>query len=296
MIEALCTFWLSRCQEEGLFLRTAGSCLRIEQFHEFYSGVHMFEIDYPLSLILLMFFVGLLAGWVDTLAGGGGLLTLPALLLAGVPPLSALATNKAQGFVGTMTATVMLALKGHLKIMQLLPLILTAAIGSMLGTWLIQRVDTSWLHWGIPFLLIAVAGYFLASPQVGKNERAARLSEKAYGLTAVPLIGFYDGAIGPGAGSFFAVSGVLLRGQTLLQATIRAKLFNFTTNICSMALFAAAGKIVWLLAVAMMAGQLCGAVLASHTMLSGGEKLIRPLVITMCVLMSCSQVYKLLSH
>lgn len=256
----------------------------------------MIEFDWPVAIILSMFLVGLLAGWVDTLAGGGGLITLPALLLAGVPPLAALATNKAQGFVGTMTATLMLALKGHLRIVRLLPLVCAAAIGSMLGTWLIQRVDTSWLHWGIPFLLIAVAGYFLASPQVGKQETTARQSERTYGLTAVPLIGFYDGAIGPGAGSFFAASGVLLRGQTLLQATIRAKLFNFTTNICSMALFAAAGQIVWIVAMAMMAGQLCGAMLASRTMLNGGERLIRPLVIVMCVLMSCSQVYKLLSQ
>ncbi len=254
----------------------------------------MLAIDWPLWLVLMMFLVALLAGWVDTLAGGGGLLTLPALMLAGLPPVSALATNKAQGFVGTLTATTVLVLKGQLKIISLLPLVVAAALGSMLGTLLIQRVDTGWLHWGIPFLLIGVAGYFLASPQVGKHERFARQSEKAYGLTAVPLIGFYDGAIGPGAGSFFAVSGVMLRGQTLLQATIRAKLFNFTTNVTSMALFAAAGQVAWTIALAMMLGQFCGATLASHTMLHGGEKLIRPLVITMCVLMSCSQVYKLL--
>jgi hypothetical protein len=108
------------------------------------------------------------------------------------------------------------------------------------------------------------------------------------------MIAFYDGAIGPGAGSFFAVSGVLLRGQTLLAATIRAKLFNFVSNVSSMALFAAAGQVVWVLALAMMAGQLSGAALASRTMLRGGERLIRPLVILMCVLMSCSQMYKLL--
>jgi uncharacterized membrane protein YfcA len=255
----------------------------------------MLVIDWPLWLIFIMFLVALLSGWVDTLAGGGGLLTLPALLLAGLPPVSALATNKAQGFVGALTATVVLFLKGHLNIVSLLPLVFSAAIGAMLGTLLIQRVDTGWLHWGIPVLLLGVAGYFFASPQIGKLETTARQSEAAFGLTAVPLIAFYDGAVGPGTGSFFAASGVLLRGQTLLQATIRAKLFNFTSNIVSMALFAAAGQVAWAIAVAMMLGQFCGATLASHTMLNGGEKLIRPLVITMCVLMSCSQVYKLLA-
>ncbi len=253
-------------------------------------------IDWPLSLLLLMFFVALLAGWVDTLAGGGGLLTLPALMLAGLPPVAALATNKAQGFVGALTATLVLIFKGQLQIRRLWPLMLSAAFGSILGTLLIQRVDTSWLHWGIPFLLLAVAEYFIASPQVGKHQTQARQSETAYGLTALPLIGFYDGAIGPGAGSFLAVSGVILRGQTLLQATIRAKLFNFTTNVFSMAVFAASGQVAWTIALAMMLGQFCGATLAGHTMLNGGEKLIRPLVITMCVLMSCSQMYKLLTQ
>jgi hypothetical protein len=254
----------------------------------------MFDMDLSTAIIPILFLVGLTAGWVDTLAGGGGLLTLPALMLAGVPPLAALATNKAQGFIGTMTATVMLAWKGHLNIIRLLPLVLTAAIGSMFGTYLIQRVDTGWLRWGIPFLLLGVAGYFFVNPGAGRNETRARQSEISFSLTTVPLISFYDGAIGPGAGSFFAVSGVLLRGQTLLQATIRAKLFNFISNISSMFLFAAAGQIVWTYALAMMLGQLCGAALAGHTMLHGGEKLIRPLVIAMCVLMSCAQMYRLL--
>ncbi len=249
--------------------------------------------DISVTIIALLFCVGMTAGWVDTLAGGGGLLTLPALMLVGVPPLSALATNKAQGLVGTLTATVMLAWKGRLNIIRLLPLVTTAAIGALLGTWLIQRVDTAWLHWGIPVLLLGVAGYFFLNPGAGKKESKARQSETAFAVTTVPLIGFYDGAIGPGTGSFYAAGGVLLRGQTLLQSTIRAKLFNFTTNVSSMALFAAAGHIVWSLALAMMAGQFCGAALAGHTMLHGGEKLIRPLVIIMCIVMSCAQIYRL---
>ncbi len=249
--------------------------------------------DVSVAIIALLFCVGLTAGWVDTLAGGGGLLTLPALMLAGIPPLAALATNKAQGLVGTLTASVMLTWKGRRNVIQLLPLVLSAAMGAMLGTWLIQRVDTAWLHWGIPVLLLGVAGYFLLTPGAGSKESKARQSETAFGLTTVPLIGFYDGAIGPGTGSFYAAGGVLLRGQTLLQSTIRAKLFNFTTNVSSMALFAAAGHIVWPLALAMMAGQFCGAALAGHTMLHGGEKLIWPLVIAMCVIMSCAQIFRL---
>ncbi len=252
------------------------------------------EFEITMTIVGFMFLAALLAGWVDTLAGGGGLITIPAMLLAGVPPIAALATNKAQGFVGTLTATIVMVLKGRLRLGDVWGLIIAAAIGSLAGCWLIQRVDTDWLRWLIPLLLLVVAVYFLLTPKLGKNETKARLSELGYGVTAVPMIGFYDGALGPGTGSFFAVSGILLRGQTLLQATIRAKLFNFVTNISAMMLFAAGGRIVWMIAGAMMLGQLCGALIASHTMLNGGERLIRPLVILMCFLMSAVQFYKLL--
>ena len=252
------------------------------------------EFDVSLMMIVVMFLAALLAGWVDTLAGGGGLITIPAMLLMGMSPVAALATNKAQGFVGTLTATVVMVLKGRLKLQELWGLIITAAIGSMFGSWVIQQVQTTWLGWLIPILLLLVAVYFLLTPKLGKSETSAKMSEITYGITAVPAIGFYDGALGPGTGSFFAASGIILRGQTLLQATIRAKLFNFVTNISAMLLFAVGGKVVWIVAGVMMLGQLCGALIASHTMLNGGEKLIRPLVITMCCLMSASQLYKLL--
>jgi len=252
--------------------------------------------EWPITLLLIMFSVALLAGWVDTLAGGGGLLTVPALLLAGLPPVAALATNKAQGFIGPLTATLMLTIKGRLPLSRLLPTIATTAIGAMLGVLLIQRIDASWLHWGIPVLLLAVAGYFLANPRLGEIRGQPRQSARTYNLGTVPLIAFYDGAIGPGAGSFYAAAGVFLRGQTLLEATIHAKLFNLTSNLAAMALFAAAGQVAWTIGASMMFGQFCGATLASRTMLHGGERLIRPLVIVMCLLLSIAQVYRLLDR
>lgn len=247
-------------------------------------------MELTITLLLIFFAVAVLAGWVDTLAGGGGLITLPALLLAGVPPISALATNKSQGVIGTMTATITLFSKGHLRGRGLIPLIVTAGLGAALGTWLIQRIDTGWLNWVIPLLLMVVALYFWLTPNLGEAEAQARQSEKQWALTWVPGVGFYDGAFGPGTGSFFAASGVAFRGQTLLAATIRAKLLNFTTNVVSVALFAVGGKVVWAIGGAMMLGQALGAFIGSHTMLNGGARLIRPLVIAMCVLMSLSQM------
>ncbi|HEY8570024.1 TSUP family transporter [Microbulbifer sp.] len=247
-------------------------------------------MELTLTLLLVLFAVAMLAGWVDTLAGGGGLLTLPALLLTGVPPVTALATNKSQAVIGTLTATATLFAKGHLRERSLILPVATAALGAALGTWLIQRVDTSWLSWAIPVLLLAVAVYVWLTPHMGKSDSHPRLSEKQWACTCAPAVGFYDGAFGPGTGTFFAAAGVAFRGQTLLTATIRAKLFNLTTNVVSVALFAAAGKVVWTIAATMMAGQVIGAFIGSHTMLAGGTRLIRPLVITMCVLMSLSQI------
>ncbi|WP_323844875.1 TSUP family transporter [Microbulbifer magnicolonia] len=247
-------------------------------------------MELTLTLLLLFFAVALLAGWVDTLAGGGGLITLPALLLAGVPPVNALATNKSQSVMGTLTSTVTLFLKGHLRGRELLPLMATAAAGAAIGTWLVQRIDTGWLNWVIPLLLLCVALYFWLTPKLGETEARPRQTEKQWALTWVPTLGFYDGVFGPGTGSFFAASGVAFRGQTLLTATIRAKLLNMTTNLASVALFAAGGKVIWAIGGAMMLGQMAGAYLGSHTMLNGGARLIRPLVITMCVLMSISQI------
>lgn len=247
-------------------------------------------MELTITLLLAFLAVAILAGWIDTLAGGGGLITLPALLLAGMPPVSALATNKSQGVIGTMTASATLFAKGHLRGRALILPVVTAAVGAALGTWLIQRIDTDWLNWVIPILLLCVALYVWLTPNMGAAESRPRLSEGQWALTSVPAVGFYDGAFGPGTGTFFAASGVAFRGQTLLAATIRAKLLNFTANVVSLALFAAGGKVVWAVGAIMMLGQVIGAYIGSHTMLNGGARLIRPLVIAMCMLMSLSQI------
>ncbi|WP_250461915.1 TSUP family transporter [Microbulbifer litoralis] len=247
-------------------------------------------MDLTITLLLIFFAVAMLAGWIDTLAGGGGLITLPALLLAGMPPVSALATNKSQAVIGTMTASATLFARGHLRGRALILPVVAAAVGAAAGTWLVQRIDTGWLNWVIPLLLLCVALYVWLTPNMGSAERPAKQTEKQWALTSVPAVGFYDGVFGPGTGTFFAASGVAFRGQTLLAATIRAKLLNFTTNVVSLALFAAGGKVVWAVGATMMLGQVLGATIGSHTMLAGGTRLIRPLVITMCILMSLGQL------
>ena len=251
-------------------------------------------MEFSLELLFLLFGVAVTAGWVDTLAGGGGLIVLPVLLMTGMSPVQALATNKCQGFVGTFTATVTLYVKRRLPMTGLLYLMLLTAVGALLGTWLIQRVDTTWLNWAVPLILIAVALYFLLVPNLGAQATKAKISHSTWAHTWVPAIGFYDGFFGPGTGSFFAASGVVLRGRALIEATVLAKPLNFTSNLVSLILFAAGGQVVWLVGLVMMVGQMLGAVLGAQSIFWGGAKLIRPLVIIMCLAMSLKQIVSLI--
>jgi len=251
-------------------------------------------MEFSLELLSILFFVAVAAGWVDTLAGGGGLIVLPVLLMTGMSPVQALATNKCQGVVGTFTATSTLFVKKKLPTQGLPQLMLMTAIGAGIGAWLIQHVDTSWLDWAVPVLLISVALYFLFMPNLGAKESEPRISHKTWSYSWVPGIGFYDGFFGPGTGSFFSASAVMFRGKQLIDATVLAKPLNFTSNIVALILFAASGKVVWMVGGVMMLGQMLGAVLGAHSIFWGGAKLIRPLVIIMCVAMSVKQIVSLL--
>lgn len=250
-------------------------------------------MDVSFELLLLLFFIAAVAGWVDTLAGGGGLIVLPVLMLTGMAPVQALATNKCQGFVGTFTATATLYFKKRLPTHHLWQFMLFTGIGAAIGTALIQLVDTGWLAWAVPILLLIIAVYFLSVPNLGEIEKVPRMTERRWARLVVPVIGFYDGFFGPGTGSFFAASGVVLRGKTLVEATIIAKPLNFTSNIVALVLFAFGGQVVWSVGIVMMAGQMIGATIGAHSIFWGGAKLIRPLVIVMCIAMSVRQLWSL---
>lgn len=254
----------------------------------------MASLEISVELIVVLFAVAAIAGWVDTLAGGGGLIVLPVLMMTGISPVSALATNKCQGFIGTLTATLTLISKRKLSTAGLWPLMLLSGLGAMIGTVLIQLIDTQWLNWAVPILLVLVAIYFLMSPTLGALEKKPKLTHRQWKNTAVPAIGFYDGFFGPGTGSFFAASSVILRGKNLVDATVIAKPLNFTSNIASLVLFAFGGQVIWALGLIMMVGQLLGAFIGAHTIFWGGAKLIRPLVILMCLAMSIKQIIGLL--
>lgn len=241
--------------------------------------------ELSLELVSFLFAIALLAGMIDTLAGGGGLLTLPALIVSGLPPLAALATNKLQASMGIATATYMMLKHKRVAWQQIRPLMLAAFIGSVIGTLIIQFLDTQFLSWLIPVVLFVIAIYFVFAKAPHEPDRPHKVSDNTYRRFVLPVIGAYDGMFGPGTGSFFGLAGVSLKGQGLLEATATAKTLNFATNIASLIVFIFAGHIAWLLGAVMMLGQVIGAWLGSHFLFRVNPTHLRYLVALMCLAM-----------
>ena len=239
-----------------------------------------------IEIILFLGIIATLAGFIDAIAGGGGLLTVPALLWVGIPPLNALATNKLQGCFGTATASVNFWRKGLLPINQLKIPIMMTFLGAIFGTWLVQNVSNDSLNAIIPWFLISFALFFAFSPKASDLDRQARLSIGAFGISACSLIGFYDGFFGPGTGSFFMLAVILLLGFNITKATATTKLLNFTSNIASLAFFALGGHVLWLIGLIMGIGQMIGAWLGSQLAVERGAQVIKPSIVIVCILIS----------
>jgi len=239
-----------------------------------------------LDIILVLSAIAVLAGFIDAIAGGGGLITVPALLWAGIPPINALATNKLQGCFGSGTASYRFWRKGLINLSELLWPVALTFIGAALGTWTVQHIHNDWLNQIIPILLIGVALYFALSPSLKDLDGQQRISIGAFGLSGGLIIGFYDGFFGPGTGSFFFAAIILLLGWGAKRATGATKLLNFTSNIASLVFFAAGGLVFWVLGLAMGAGQIIGAWLGSHLAIKHGAKLIKPLVVVISIALS----------
>lgn len=232
------------------------------------------------STLIILGLVGLVAGFVDAIAGGGGLLTVPALYLAGLDPLAALATNKLQSSFGSSAATLKFWKAGYLDT-SCLPIALMSGLGAGCGALIVSYLPKDTISLGLPVLLVLVALYFALSPKITDADRQPRLCWPLVLGIFVPLIGFYDGAFGPGTGSFFMAGFVGLAGMAVIKATARTKLANFASNIASLAIFIVGGHVVWLVGFVMGVGQFVGAWAGAHVALGSGARLVKPLIIVM---------------
>ncbi len=211
----------------------------------------------------LLFLAGGFAGFVDSIAGGGGIITLPALLAAGIPPHQALATNKLQSSFGSFTAVANYTRLGMVRPKELLEGVIATFFGATAGALIVQLFPADFLEDLIIFMLIVIFIYTALSPKLGFEEGHHRMPPRVFYAVFGVLIGFYDGFFGPGTGSFWTMALIVLLGLDLKHATAQTKLFNFTSNIVSLVVFALSGLMVWSVGIVMGAGQIAGAYLGS---------------------------------
>lgn len=237
------------------------------------------------ELLILLFIVAFLAGSFDAIAGGGGLITLPALLLAGLPPVDAIATNKLQTTFGSTSASIAFARRGLMTWRTALPYAALAFAGSIGGALSVKYVPRSVLEAAVPIMLIVIAVYFALKRGLSDGDAQAKMS--LLWFAPVPaFIGFYDGIFGPGAGSFYMVGFVSLLGFGVIKATAHTKLANAGSNWGSLLVFIVIGSIWWSVGLVMGVGSFLGAQVGSRLAMRLGARLIRPLLVTICCILA----------
>ncbi len=241
--------------------------------------LHALQACLPLALLVF------LAGFVDAIAGGGGLITLPAYLAHGLSPLMLLGTNKLSSSMGTLVAAAKFLKEARFKADFLFIMIVLAAAGALLGARAITLVRPETIRWLLVVTLPPVAVFLVARRNFGLADTSAAYAGSALllraGLAAF-CISFYDGLLGPGTGTFFALVFARFCGFDLLRSTALAKVLNLTSNLAALAAFLYFGRVNIALGLAMGLAGMAGNYAGSHIALKKGAWIIRPMLLVIC--------------
>lgn len=243
-------------------------------------------------LIPILFLTGLVAGTIDAIAGGGGLISLPMLLAVVVPPHVALGTNKLQASIGTSIATFSYYRKQLFSLKTIYKGLIFGLIGAILGSTLGQIINSNILKKIIPFLLIIILIYTLFTPKLGIKDSPPKINEFSFYIIFGFFISFYDGFFGPGTGSLWLFTLTWLLGYNFTKAAAYTKVFNLKSNIIATICFALGQNIDYQIAFYMAAGQLIGGRLGAHLTIRNGASIIRPIFLTVVTATITSLIYK----
>ena len=228
--------------------------------------------------LVLLLLAGLLAGWVDAVVGGGGLIQLPALLLVpGITPVQALATNKVAGFLGTSVSAATFYRRVRPSLATAAPMATLALAGAAGGAALASWLPGSVIRPVVLVALVAVAVWTVARPAAGRETRLRWDGHRHLGaaLALGAVIGFYDGLVGPGTGAFLVIGLVGLLGYAFLEASAQAKIINAATNLGALVVFALHGAPLWTLGLAVGAANVVGAYLGARMAVARGSGFVR---------------------
>ena len=251
-----------------------------------------FEMAVDPTTLLLLALVAFIAGFIDAIAGGGGLLTIPALLTTGLPPHLVLGTSKLCATFGSGTASYAFYRRKLFTPAKWRNAMVGTAIGAIAGAVLVHWMPAEWLNQMLPVVVFACGLYLLFSrtPTAPVNSDApiARRRQWPQGFT----LGFYDGVAGPGTGAFWTVSTLLLYPLDLLRASGVARTMNFVSNITALVVFIIGGQVAWVLGLSMGVALMAGAFLGARTAISGGSKFIRPVFILVVLALTARLVWQ----
>lgn len=248
------------------------------------------SLDPSLLIILIVF--GFLASFIDSVVGGGGLISLPALLFTGMNPAGAVATNKLASTMGSLTSTFMYYRSGKLDFKSVFKLFPLTFFGSMFGAWTCHLINPEVLKPLMLVMLAAVAIYTIFKKDWGSISAPKKLSIRHFiiFMVAIFAIGFYDGFLGPGTGSFLIFS-FLLIGFDFLKAAGNAKFLNFGSNIAGLLMFSFLGQVNYTYGLIMGVARLAGAVCGSKFAIKRGSGYVRAMFIAVTVLLLAKNVY-----
>lgn len=243
-------------------------------------------MDFDLSVfsLILLFLTGLVAGFVDSIAGGGGLISLPVLLSLGIPPQLALGTNKLQGSFGSLASSITFIRRGTVRLDENIHGIIFTFMGALLGSWSIQQIDAGFIQHIIPVLLLFVFFYTLFAKNLGTHTSQPKMAKPLFFTLFGLGLGFYDGFFGPGTGSFWTGGLLIVMGMDMTKAAGTTRIMNFTSNIVALSLFIIGKNVLYSAGFSMAAGQIIGARAGSSMAIKRGASFIRPIFLTMVFL------------
>lgn len=250
----------------------------------------LFDLDPQLVVILICF--GFLAAFIDSVVGGGGLISLPALMFTGLSPSAAVATNKLAGTMGSLTSTITFYRSGKIDLKSVLKFFPFVFFGSMIGAWIVHLMNPELLKPLMLIMLAAVAIYTIFKKDWGSLSAVKKLSKGKFALflIVITLIGTYDGFLGPGTGSFL-IFAFLIVGYDFLKAAGNAKFLNFGSNIGALLMFMCLGQINYAYGLIMGVAQILGAICGSKYAIKRGSGYVRVLFITVTVLLLAKNAY-----
>lgn len=249
------------------------------------------------NMLLFLLGAGFLAAFIDSVVGGGGLISTPALMFTGLPPTVVLGTNKLASTMASCTSTISFMRSGKVNIGLVKYLFPLSLIGSALGAYTVTKIPPEFLKPLVVVLLVGVAIYTLFKKDWGSTSTYKGITKKiaTLSVTVALIIGFYDGFFGPGTGSFLLFA-FLMMGFDFVGAAGNAKVLNFGSNIAGLATFAALGHINYQYGIPMGIAMIVGALIGSQVAIRKGSTYVRPLFIGVTALMIGKQIWDLLTH